>query len=283
MDFRNFVFDDVARAPAFVLLHLVLFLLSKWLKGMLRPYDIDHELASKDNQAIAIATSGYYLATAVIYCAALVGPSNGLTQDLLSVGGYALLGIVMLNLSGWIVDAAILRRFSDTEQLVHEKNTGVGAVHFGVYFATGLIAAGAISGEGGGVVSAVVFFVLGQISLFVFAFVYEKLSPYDIHDELLRKNSAAGIAFCGHVIALAIIVMNASAGNFSDWKSDLLQFATANLIAFIFLPVIRVAIDRSIIPGQSLAREIRDDGNIGAGILEASSAIAFATVLAFLL
>lgn len=283
MDLRNFVLDDVARAPAFILLYLVLFLLSKWLKGVLRPYDIDHELATKDNQAVALATSGYYLATAIIYCAALVGPTNGLRDDLIAVGGYALLGLVMLNLSGWFADLAILRKFSDTEQLVQQKNAGVGTVHFGIYLATGLIAAGAISGEGGGVLSAVVFFLLGQASLLIFGFLYEKLSPYDMHDELLKQNTAAGIAFGGHAIALAIVIMNASAGNFVDWKSDLLQFATVNLVAFIFLPVIRLAVDRLVIPGQSLAREIRDDRNVGAGILEATSAIAFAAVLAFLL
>ncbi|HEV7321416.1 MAG TPA: DUF350 domain-containing protein [Ensifer sp.] len=283
MDLRNFVLDDVARAPAFILLYLVLFLLSKWLKGVLRPYDIDHELATKDNHAVALATSGYYLATAVIYCAALIGPSNGLREDLIAVGGYALLGLVMLNFSGWFADLAILRKFCDTKQLIQEKNAGVGAAHFGIYLATGLIAAGAVSGEGGGVVSAIVFFILGQISLLVFGFVYERLSPYDIHEQLQNRNTAAGIAFGGHIIALAIIVMNAAAGNFIDWKSDLAQFGLANLIAFIFLPVIRLVVDRLVIPGQSLAREIRDDRNVGAGILEATSAIAFAAVLAFLL
>lgn len=283
MDARAFAFDDVARAPAFLALYLALFLLAKWMKGALRPYDINSELTERDNQAVGLAMGGYYLATAAIFCAALAGPSNGLVQDLIAVGGYALLGLVLLNLSNWFFDIAVLRQFSDTEQLVREKNAGVGSAHFGVYMATGLIAAGAISGEGGGVVSAVVFFVLGQLSLLVFALIYEKLSPYNIHDELLKGNVSAGVAFGGHLIALSIIVMNASAGDFIDWRRDLMQFATANVIAFFFLPFLRLVVDRAIIPGQSLAREIREDRNIGAGILEAASAVAFAAVLAFLL
>ncbi len=59
----------------------------------------------------------------------------------MTVGGYSILGIVLLNVSAWLTDLAVLRRFSDTAQLVHEKNLGVGAVHFGIYLATGLIAA----------------------------------------------------------------------------------------------------------------------------------------------
>ena len=50
----------------------------------------------------------------------------------------------------------------------------VGAVQFGTYIATSLIAAGSISGIGGGIVSATVFFVFGQLSLLLFGFIHEK-------------------------------------------------------------------------------------------------------------
>jgi uncharacterized membrane protein YjfL (UPF0719 family) len=283
MDFKGLVIDDFIRAAAFTALYLVLFLLAKWLKDFLTSYKSNVELAERDNQAIGLAMSGYYLATAAIFVGALLGPSRGLVQDLLTVGGYSLLGLAMLNLCRWFNDKAILRKFSDTEQLVSEKNIGVGAVHFGIYLATGLIAAGAISGEGGGVVSSVVFFVLGQASLLLFSLIYEKLSPYDIHQELLNQNTASGVAFGGHLIALSIIIMNAASGDFVDWQKDLTLFGLANIGAFIFLPIVRLAVDRMIIPGQSLGREIKEDRNIGAALLEATSAICFAIVLAVLI
>lgn len=283
MDFRGLAVDDILRAPAFILLYLILIVAAKWLKGLAITYKINEELAQKDNLAVALAMSGYYLATAAIYVAALYGPSKGLLHDLIVVGGYSLLGIALLNLARWFIDRAVLRKFNDTYQLVVEKNTGVGVVHCGAYIATGLVVAGSISGEGGGVLSVIVFFVLGQLSLLSFSLIYERLLPYDIHETLLGGNIASGIAFAGHLVALAIIIMNASAGNFSDWGKDLTQFAIADVVAFVFLPTLRLTMDRMIIPGQSLGREIREDGNVGAALLEATMAVCFAVILAFLI
>lgn len=283
MDLKSLVIDDVIRAPAFMMLFFMLFFIASKAKNLTSGYGISDEVAVEGNPAIALAVCGYHLAIGAIFIGALIGPSNALWRDLMSVGLYSLLGLVLLNLSRWFNDVAILRKFSDTEQLVTHRNIGVGAVHFGAYFATGIIAAGAISGEGGGIVSSIVFFVLGQFSLLVFAFIYEKLSSYDIHKQLMEQNTASGIAFGGHLIALAIIIMNASSGDFSDWQRDLFEFAWANLIAFIFLPVVRFAFDRLIVPGNSLSREIGENRNIGAGLIEGASAASFAAVLAFLI
>lgn len=279
MDIKAMVVDDIIKAAAFIVMYCGLFLLAKWFKGVFTPYALNEELTQKDNLAIALTMSGYYLATAAIFVGALFGPTQGFKNDLIAVGGYSLLGLVLLNLSRWFNDKAILRKFCDTEQLVKERNVGVGAVHFGAYLATGIIAAGAVSGEGGNALTSIVFFVLGQLSLFLFSLIYEKFSCYDIHEELLNKNIASGVAFGGNLIALSIIVMNAASGGFVNWQKDLLLFATANGVAFIFLPVIRLIMDRLVVPGDSLGREIKEDKNIGAGFLEATIAISFAIIL----
>lgn len=283
MNFAGLPIEDLMRAPIFLALYLVLLLVAKWFKGLQIAYKINQQLSEDGNFAIGLAMSGYYLATAAIYVGALYGPSHGLLQDLLAVGGYSLAGIVLLNLSRWFNDWAILRRFDDTHQLVAQKNAGVGAVHFGAYVATGLVIAGSVSGEGGGLVSMLVFFVLGQLSLFIFSLIYERLSPYNIHATLIDRNVASGVAFAGHLIALAIIIMNASAGDFVNWPADLTTFLAADLIAFVFLPILRLIMDRMVIPGRSLGREIRDNGNLAAALLEATTAICFAGVTAILI
>ncbi|MFS8147918.1 DUF350 domain-containing protein [Rhizobium sp. BR 249] len=283
MDFRGLAVDDIVRAPAFILLYLGLILTAKWFKALAVSYKLDEELARNDNLAVGLSMSGYYLATAAIYVAALYGPAGGLVHDLVVVGGYSLLGIGLLNLARWFSDRAVLRKFDDTHQLVNEKNIGVGAVHCGAYIATGLVIAGSISGEGGGLLSVIVFFVLGQLSLLLFTLVYERLLPYDIHEALRGRNVASGVAFAGHLVALAIIIMNASAGNFVDWGKDLTEFFIADVAAFIFLPILRLVMDRMTIRGQSLGGEIRLDANVGAGLLEATMAVCFAVVLAFLI
>lgn len=277
------ILEDFTRAAAFVALYLLLFLLAKWFKDFLTSYKINDELTQKDNLAIALTMCGYYLGTVAIFVGALLGPSQGLLMDLVVVGGYSILGILFLNLSRYVNDKIILRKFCNIEQLTEEHNVAVGAVQFGTYVATGLVAAGAITGTGGGILTAIVFFVLGQLSLLLFSLVYDWITPYPIHAELEKKNIAAGVALGGTLIALGIIILNGVSSDFISWQENLLDFAVLNVMAFIFLPIIRFVMDKFVIPGSGLSHEIIEDQNIGAGLLEASIAISFAVVLKALL
>ncbi len=279
MELDAAIFEDLTRTGAFVLLYLFLFLFAKWIKDFLTPYKLADELMGKDNLAIALTLSGYYLGTVAIFVGALLGPTQGLFNDVVQVGGYSILGLVFLNVSRVFNDKIILRKFCNIEQLTKEKNVAVGAVQCGTYIATGLIAAGALTGTGGGVLTAIVFFVLGQVSLLIFSLIYDRFTPYCIHDELGKKNIAVGAALGGTLIALGIIVLNGVSGDFVSWENNLAHVAVTNLMAFIFLPIVRIVMDKLVIPGDDLSREIIEDKNIGAGILEAVVAISFAIVL----
>lgn len=283
MELKTEIFEDLTRTAAFVVLYLLLFLFSKWLKDFFTPYKINDELTQKDNLAIALTLSGYYLGAVAIFIGALSGPTNALIDDLVAVGGYSVLGLVFLNISRYINDKIILRKFCNVEQLTKERNVAVGAIQFGTYVATGLIAAGAVTGTGGGVVTAIAFFVLGQISLLAFSLIYDLFTPYSIHEELEKKNIAVGVGLGGTLIALGVIVLNGVSGDFISWEMNLIDLAIMNVMAFIFLPIVRFIMDKLVIPGDSLSREITEDQNIGAGFLEATVAISFAIVLKFLI
>lgn len=279
MDTKSIIIEDFVRGLSFVVLYFCIFIIAKIAKGICTSYKINDQLVLEDNLAIAISISGYYLATAAIFVGALYGPSQNLITDLLLVAQYSVLGVLFLNAARWFNDKAILPHFCDTAEMVQEKNIGVAIVHFGAYVATGIIAAASVSGQNGNFITATVFFILGQTSLFLFSLIYEKIAIYSVHEELKSKNIASGVAFAGHLIALSIIVMNAAAGDFVNWQEDLTFFAIANIKAFIFLPIIGLVMDRLVVPGHSLAREIKEDRNIGAGLLEATVAISFAVIL----
>jgi uncharacterized membrane protein YjfL (UPF0719 family) len=279
VELRTVIFEDLPRTAAFVVLYLVLFLLAKWFKDFLTPYKINEELTDKDNLAIALTMCGYYFGAVAIFIGALAGPSQGFTNDLIQVGGYSILGLLFLNASRFLNDKVMLSKFSNVEQLSKEQNVAVGAVQFGTYVATGLIAAGAVTGTGGGVITAIVFFVLGQLSLVIFFMIYNFFTPYSIHDELAKKNVAAGVALGGTLIALGIIVLNGVSADFVDWQESLTTLAITNVMAFVFLPLVRVLMDKMVIPGNDLSSEIVEDKNLGAGFLEATIAISFAIVL----
>ena len=270
-------------ALAFVTLYGVLVLLAKWMNDLLTPYNLTAELFKQDNPALGISAAGYFLATAIIFVGATLGPSRGLLEDLGAVAGYSVLGIVFLNVSRYLLDKLIFTKFATVKEIVEDRNCGVGTVRAGVYIATGLIAAGSVSGQGGGVVTAIAFFVLGQLCLVVFARLYDLITPYKLQDEIEAGNVAAGVAFGGTLIAIGIILADAVSGDFTGWGQSLLWFAEVAVIGMVILPIVRILMDKLVIIGEDLNQEIAKDRNLAAGFLEMSVAVSFASVIAVLI
>ena len=273
------IIEDFFKAGAFLCLYFIVLLLSKWFKDLFTPYKIGEELTKKDNVAVALMMCGYYFAVTFIFIGSFFGPSYGLQKDLILVGQYSFIGIVLLNLSRFFNDRIILRKFCNIHHIIKEHNLAVASVQLGSYLATGLIAAGAVVGEGGGVVTFISFFVLGQLSLFLFSIIYEFFTEYNLHEELEKKNISAGVAFGGTLVALGIIITNGVSRDFISWKENLIIAFSMNIFAFVFLPIVRIIMDKLVIPGDKLSREIKEDKNLGAGLLEATIAISFALIL----
>ena len=272
---------QILHGGSLIVLFMIIMLFSKIVNDWATPFSVDEELTMKDNVAFAISIGGYLTATTIIYVGAMIGPSQGIIQDLLIVGGYSILGIGLLNISRYINDSFILYKFSNVKEIITDRNEGTGAVQFGSYVASGLIVAGAISGEGGGIFTAVVFFVLGQLALIGFTRIYNVITPFDVHDEIEKDNVAAGIAFGGALVALGFILMKGASGDFISWSHNLKKFLLDALLIFLLLPIVRIFFDKIVIPKSDLNHEIKNDKNIGAGFLEATVMIGFSVVLYF--
>ncbi len=278
------LWDETLRSLAFVGVYAILFLLAKLLKDVLTPYKLIVQLAQKDNPAVGLSVTGYLLATAIIFVGALIGPStNDLLTDMSLVAGYSILGLVFLNLSRWSLDKLIFRRFCNITAIVEGRNIGMAAVRFGVYVATGLVAAASINGQGGGVHTALAFFVLGQAVLLLFAWLYDLTTPYDLQKEIEQGNTAAGVGFGGTLVALGLIVAKGTYGDFVGWISNLEVFAYTAVVGMVVLQVVRVFMDRLVLTGHPLNKEISEDRNLAAGFLEMCVAVCFAIVLVSLL
>jgi uncharacterized membrane protein YjfL (UPF0719 family) len=273
-----------ARYPAaFLVLFAVVFVVGKWIDEALTSYSVDQELTARDNPALAISTAGYYLGIIIVYIGALLGPSTTLLNDLLLVGGYGLGGIVLLLVSRLINDGLILRGFSAEKELIEDRNPGTGAVLFGSYVASALIVAGSIYGQGGGPLTALAFYALGQGALVAFTWLYDLVVPYSLLDQIEQDNVAAGVGFGGALVAIGIIVMRAVAGDFVGWTESLQSLGLNVLLVFVYLVGIRFFFDKVVIPRHDLNREISRDRNVGAGLLEGAVSIGFAAVLFFVL
>lgn len=264
----------------------VLLVVAKLVYDRLHPrFVLRHELFERDNLALALVVVGYYLGLVLALGGVLAGPSNGVVNDLIDLGLYGLLAIVLLNLSGWINDKLVMRRFSNEKEIIDDRNAGTGAIELGSHVANGLILAGALSGQGGGLLTALAFWAVGQAVLILAAWVYDAVTSFDLHAEIERDNVAVGVAFAGVLIALGNVVRLGVEGDFESWGGNLGELALYVGAGLVLLPVVRFVTDRLLVPGVSLSSELvqTDAPNVGAGAIEAFSYVAASMLLAWTL
>ncbi|WP_223807758.1 DUF350 domain-containing protein [Marinobacter sp. R17] len=283
MNLLEMDFQHLGRGASMLALFLVLFVVAKGLKRWLTPYDIDRELTGNDNVAQACGLAGYYAGFTVLFCGAYLGPSQGWLMDLAVVAGYTGLGLVLLTVSRYLNDRFILHEFSIAAAIRDDHNKAAGVVQGANYLASAFVVAGAIHGEGGGVITALVFYAIGQVALLLFSRLYEWLTPYRIQDEIAGANLAAGLGFGGSMVAISLVIMAATNDDFVSWTANLSWLGINILGVFIYLIGARLFFDKVLISRDDLNREIAQDRNTGAGLLEFAIAISFAAVLYFMI
>ncbi len=268
--------QDLIATGIYLISAFILFWLGKLVKDLTTSsYSVRNELVEKDNAALGVAMAGYYFGLVMAIGGTLSGPSQGLENDLIDIGIYGVLSILLMNLSRLVNDGLILHGFKVRDELIDDQNAGTGVVVAASYIATGLVIFGAVSGEIGGIVTTVIFWALGQIALVLAGLVYEWITPYSIHDEIEKDNVAAGVAFAGALVGIGVIVFHASAGDFISWTVNLQDFAIEVIAGLILLPIARFISDVILLPGQKLTDEIanQEHPNLAAGFIEATSYI----------
>jgi len=283
------------RGLVFVGLGLVVLLLAKLARDLVTSYRIDEEVGEKQNLAVSLRLTGYLAGVIIVFLGALyqgptlVGPEGfgfdqAYGQEVLRVFLYSLAGIVALNLVRLLMDRVILYKFKLEEEVVGGQNVGAGAAEFGMYVATGLMIAGAVSGEGSGTelnaaLIALAFFGLGLALLVVFALFYQITTPYDIHSEIEGNNTAVGVAFGGNLIAIGLVTLKAVFGDFAGWGESIAAFLIFGIIGFALLYVMRLLIDLLLLPSIKVSHALATGRNSGVALIESGVVISSALIL----
>jgi len=275
-------FDSVLSSVVYLISCFILFYLGKWVYGLFhKSIHVADELVEKDNFAFAVSHTGYFVGLLLAIGSAIVGPSAGIVEDLVDIFVYGSMAIILLNLSIVINDKLILSKFLVNKEIIEDQNVGTGVVEAANSIAIGAILFGAISGEGGSVTTALGFWVLGQIALIIASKVYTLLTPYDVHDHIEKDNVAVGISFAGSLAAVGVIVGHAVSGDFYSWQDSAETLGYELLLGLALLPLIRLATDKILLPGQNLTDELinQEKANNGAALIEAFAYIGGAVLI----
>ena len=271
-DFSFAVYDAIV----YITVAFVFFFLGKVVYQLVhRSVSVKEELVKKDNLAFSLAHVGYFIGLLLAIGSAIVGPSKGLVTDVIEISIYGALAIVLLNISIIVTDKILLRNFSVKKEIIEDQNAGTGIIEGANSIASGLIIFGAVSGESDqfvtGIVSAVVFWALGQAALLLTSAIYNLITPYDIHEHIEKDNVAVGIGFAGAIIAMGNLIRFGLQGDFDGWLITLSEAGLEIVVGLILLPVMRYLTDKILLPGEKLTDEIinQEHPNIGAAIIEA--------------
>ena len=240
------------------------------------------ELMDKDNPATGMVLAGFQLSLFIALSGLLAGEAGTLLNDLRLTaihGGTAILALVVT----WFLWTPLLR-VSLREDILAKRNLGAGLIMASAVVATGLIYRGAVHLQAEAPAQVAVFFVLGEGALCVSLLLYEWVTPYNVSQEIGEKaNTAAAVSFAGGTIAAGLILGNAVEGTFQSWKVSITE-SLLYMTPILVLPLVRWVVVNGLFLGfGSVNREIIEDRNAAAGLVEASAYVGVALLAVHLL
>lgn len=259
--------------------------LSKKIFDICHPrIDLQTELVKKDNPAVALAICGYLLGIVFALSGVFAGQELSLVDELIDLAIYGGLAIILLNVSLFINDRVIFRRFDNQKELIDDRNIGLGAIEGAFACGSGLVIAGALHGDSGGLLTAIVFWLLGQVTFLLMTRLYNLITPFDFIAEVEKDNAAVSFAFAGLLLATANLVRVAITADFVSWQDNLSDFAIIIVVGLILLPVLRFVIDKFFLPEADLTHELvsQEKPNVGVGLLEASTYLIVSLIIGWI-
>ena len=267
--------ETFSHLPNLVLIFVILglFWLSKKIFDIFAPFELEYQLVKADNKAVTISFVGYLAGVVVILEGVLHGESISLVDDIISVLIWGVLGILLLNLAGVINDKLILNRFDNKLELVENHNIAVGTVVAGTYLGSSFIIRSIIIGESIGWVLDIgltfLYFILAQLTFYLYSLLYQIITKYDFHREIKGNNVAAGISLGCNLVAVGVLLSIPLQTSYS-----LFFYFTWFIIGNCLLAFFRFVMDFTIIPMEKLDEEIHKDQNWGIAMLEGCFSIA---------
>jgi uncharacterized membrane protein YjfL (UPF0719 family) len=261
---------------------VVLLALARWVLQWTYGATLHTLLTDHDNLAVGVAVVGYFFAVIWTIKVLLGTPSQGFWRDVLGVLLYGGLGIVLLTAVAMVSCRLFLG--GGVREPLEARNVAAAIVVAGAYVATSLTYSGALDGEGGGFWILLLFFLLGQLALLGITYAFRWLTGYDDVQEIAAGNVAAALALAGLLIAVGVVVGHAASGEFTGLLNSLGGFLLALVAVVAFYPVRQLVVQSLILGGPLrwrgtlIDREIAQDKNIAAGLLEA---VAYLTTALF--
>jgi len=264
---------------------IILLLIARVMNQMVIKTSITDALIKKDNPALGIQISGYLFGVLLIIGSVLSGSNiHDIWVTVMWIAIYGIGSIIFLNLFTTLGLRMIVSK--SCMPAIKSGNVAAGIVSAGGYIATARIISASVAGDSHGPwESAVIFFVAGMIAFLIITYIFRLLTAYNDNEEILSGNVAAALSYAGLMVAVGLIVGHSIEGDFVDYQSSFNGFGKALLVVIALYPIRQWVVQGLLlgggftIYGGRLDKEIKEDKNISAGVIEASAYIATALLV----
>jgi uncharacterized membrane protein YjfL (UPF0719 family) len=270
----------IYQMSVYPLLGILVVRLVKLADDKLAPFDEDKAMVLESNLAVGLRKAGVCIGLFLALAGVLSGKSPSILTDLLDFLKAAALVVIFLFVT-FELNARIILRKVNNDDAAAKGNVAVGAVEFSIYVGTGIIMNGAFSGEGGGLLAAGVFFILGQVALIIAFYLESAISRRNIQEEIeLKGNPAEGIDMAGVLIAISIILRASIAGPFTGWIPGLEGFGVYFVLGLLALFIFKALAEKIFMPKVSYADEMDVQRNQAVAVFIAGIQIGVAVFIA---
>jgi len=274
-------FNELFNSAIYFIASLILVFIGRVVYKLFHPkLNTRNELLEKDNLAFSFSYVGYFVGLLLAIGSALLGEHVSLQADLIAIAIYGLGAIFLLNISSLINEFIIFSKFKVSKEILEDQNAGTGIIEAANYIATGLIIIGASKGANENLM-IVIYWAIAQAALILASFIYNLITPYDIHAEIEKDNVAVGLGYAGSLVGISIVLSYAVSFQYDGIMETLVTAGILLLIALIALPITRLITDKIILPGYDLKAELVEQSkpNVGAGLIEAMAYISSALLI----
>ena len=234
---------------AYVFLTMIFLFIAKKIADRITRFNDDLAIQQEGNIAVALRRFGLFLGLGVAMTGVMGGGLSRLDMmTFILDGGIA----ILLFFCAHYVNEYLLVPGISNNDLIKEGNIPTGLVEAGSFLATGILLNGAFAGEEGPLLSAVIFFLLGQSFLVIAVKIHQRVYHFNVAACLKERNLSAGVTVAGLLVSYSFILRSTIAGSFTGWAESLGYFLASaltgiigllifqRLAGFVFLAKIRI-------------------------------------------
>lgn len=259
----------------YVALAIVFLFISKKIADVITKFNDDEEIGKNANLAVALRRFGIFVGICIALRAIISETTAYMDVAFFCI--YGLIVTLIFFIAHFINDYIIIRGVSNNN-LIKAGNIPTGLIEAGAFIATGILVNGAFSGGEGGIISAVVFFFLGQVVMILAIFIHQKIYAFDVVACVKENNASAGVTVAGLLIAYSIILRSSIAGDFIGWTKSLIAFFVSAVAGMVCLIIFERIAGMIFLPNTSIRENIHA-GNTAAMILVQSITIALSLII----